>query len=155
MIEFNVPVWQVIQLLAGTVLPLLVALVTTRITAPGRRAVLLAGLSVATSILTELGSALQTHQPYNLGLALLFGVGTFIVAVATHYGLWKATGVAEKAQNILVTASPRAIARAEEEKARELLTKAGIRTAAPSPGTVTVKDGPNHRADDWTADADE
>lgn len=104
MIVFDVPLVPVLQLFLGVVLPVLVGLVTTRATSAGRKAVLLAGLSVVTSMLTELVAALQAGTIYNLGLALLLGLGTFIVAVATHYGLLKPTGVSTAAQRSLRTA---------------------------------------------------
>lgn len=104
MIVFDVPVWQVLTLLAGIVLPLLVGLVTTRVTEPGRKAIILAALSVTISLLTEMAAALQRDEAYNLGMALLLGVGTFLIATGTHYGFWKPTGVAAKAADVAHTA---------------------------------------------------
>lgn len=121
MIEFDVPLIPVLQLVLGVVLPVLVGLVTTRATRPGAKAALLAALSVATSLLTELIGALQTGTVYNLGLALVLGLGTFIVAVATHYGLLKPTGVSSAAQGT-------------------------FRTADTIPGEVVENTGPRHRA---------
>ena len=100
MIEFNIPLFQVFTLLAAVVFPLLVGLVTKRATDPGRKAVLLAALSVLISLCTELGAALEAGTTYNLGMALLTGLGSFLVAVAMHYGLWKPTGVADKLQAV-------------------------------------------------------
>lgn len=106
MIEFDVPLIPVLQLVLGVLLPVLVGLVTTRTTRAGTKAVLLAALSVLTSLLTELIGALQAGAVYNLGMALVLGLGTFIVAVAAHYGLLKPTGVSGAAQNSLHTAGP-------------------------------------------------
>lgn len=103
MIVFDIPLVTVLQLVLGVVLPVLVGLLTTTLTSPGTKAVLLAALAVVSSLLTELIGALQTDSVYNLGLALLTGLGTFIVAVATHYGLLKPTGVSDAAQKSLVT----------------------------------------------------
>lgn len=100
MIEFNIPLFQIFTLLAAVIFPLLVGLVTKRETNPGRKAVLLAGLSVLISLSTELAAALQSGEVYNLGMALLTGLGSFLVAVAMHYGLWKPTGVSEKMQDV-------------------------------------------------------
>jgi len=100
MIEFNIPLFQVFTLLSAVVFPLLVGLVTKRATNPGRKAVLLAALSVLISLCTELAGALEAGTAYNLGTALLTGLGAFLVAVAMHYGLWKPTGVAEKLQAV-------------------------------------------------------
>lgn len=100
MITFDVPLFLVLQLLAGTVLPLLVGLVTTRETSPGKRAIYLAALSVVISLLTEIASALQAGVVYNLGTALIAALVTFLIAVGTHFGLWKPTGTADALQDI-------------------------------------------------------
>ncbi|QFG14834.1 holin [Arthrobacter phage Lymara] len=134
MIVFDVPQWQFfVQLFGGTVMTLLVGLVTTRVTAPQTRAILLAALSVLSSIVTELVAALQTNTPYNLGTALAFGLLTFLVAVGTRYGLLKHTNLEIAAQNTLVTASKTDVLAAEQDKARELLAKAGVSTIATDP----------------------
>lgn len=98
MIVFDIPLISVLQLVLGVVLPVLVGLVTTKVTSAGTKAVLLAALSVVTSLLTEWIGALLETSVYNLGMALVMGLGTFIVAVSTHYGLLKPTGITEAAQ---------------------------------------------------------
>lgn len=101
MIEFTIPLVQILTLLSGIVLPVVVGLVTKVTTNPGIKAALLAGLSVGINIITEAANAITTNTPYDLGVALITGLGTFIVGVALHYGLWKPTGVAEKAQKAI------------------------------------------------------
>lgn len=105
MITFDIPLWQVFALLASTVFPLIVGLVTKKTTDPGRKAILLAALAVLTQLAAELAEALQHGTDYNLGTALLLGLTSFLIAVGIHYGLWKPTGVTEKAQAALVTES--------------------------------------------------
>ncbi|MFJ2297395.1 hypothetical protein [Oerskovia paurometabola] len=85
----------VVQLLVAFLLPVLVGLVTTRVTSSGRRAWLLAGLTLATSLLVELGRALTAGTGYDVGVALLAALPAFVVSVATHYGLWKPAGVTD------------------------------------------------------------
>lgn len=102
-IVIDVPLWQLIGLLSGVILPLVVGLVTTRLTDSGVKAMLLAGLSVVINLLTELGSALQRDETYNLGNALVLGVTTFMFAVGSHYGFWKPTHATEKVQAMGVT----------------------------------------------------
>lgn len=87
-----------IQGLLAVVLPVLVGLVTTRMTSGGRKAMILAGLSVLTALLNQLATALAAGLPYDLGKALLYGLFTWAAAVATHYGLWKPTGTSERVQ---------------------------------------------------------
>lgn len=87
-----------LTLLAGTVLPLLVGLVTTRDTNSNRKAVLLVLFSVLIPLLGELAHALSTQTPYDVGLALVAALGTFLVGVGMHYGLWKPTGASASVQ---------------------------------------------------------
>jgi hypothetical protein len=89
-----------VQLLLAFALPVLVGLVTTRVTSPARKAWLLAGLSLLASLLLELARSLQDSSTYDLGIALLAALPAFVVSVASHYGLWKPTGVADKVQSI-------------------------------------------------------
>lgn len=103
MISFTIDPALVIQLLVSTVLPLLVGLVTKVVTHGGVKAVLLAAFALATSLLTELGAALTAGVPYDLGQGLLLAIPTFLIAVGLHYGLWKPTGVATKAQELFTT----------------------------------------------------
>lgn len=100
MIEFNVDIAQVSGLLTGVILPVLVGLVTTRVTKSSTRAILLAGLSFVTNLLTEFVASLNAGEAYDLGAALVAGLGTFIVAVALQFGLWKPTGVSASVQAV-------------------------------------------------------
>jgi hypothetical protein len=100
MIAFTLDPALIIQLLVSTVLPLLVGLVTKTVTRPGVKAVLLALLSLATSLLVELGDMLARGETYDLGRGLLLALPTFLIAVGLHYGLWKPTGVATAAQEV-------------------------------------------------------
>lgn len=98
MLSFSLDLVTVLQLVAGTLLPLLVAVVTKVTTHPGRKAIALAALALVASVLGQIIDALVTQTPLDVGLALLLAIPTFVVAVATHYGLWKPTGVAETVQ---------------------------------------------------------
>ncbi len=100
MVEFTFDAVLVIQLLVSTVLPLLVGLVTKTVTRPGVKAVLLAGLALVTSLLTELGAAVTAGTTYDIGKGLLLAIPTFLIAVGMHFGIWKATGVSQKMQEI-------------------------------------------------------
>lgn len=86
---------QLISFTIGIVLPLLVGLVTKRVTHPGVQAVLLAVLAALSGFLSELLSA-----TFDLRTALLTWIGTFLVAVGTHFGFWKPTGVAGRLQDV-------------------------------------------------------
>lgn len=94
-IVFDVPVWLVIQLIAGALLPLVVGFITHKLADPGLKATLLIGLSTVTSLLTELADALQTGVTYNLGSALIFALITFLTAVGTLHGFYMPHGMDE------------------------------------------------------------
>ena len=102
-IEFNLPPALIIGLLVSTVLPILTGLVTTRVTHSGVRAAILAALAAVTGLGTELLASINAGTTYDLGNGLILALTSFLVAVAMHFGLWKPTTVAEKAQNVLVT----------------------------------------------------
>lgn len=90
---------QVASLLIGVFLPILVGFVTKEVTSPTTKSLLLLALSAVSGFLTEfVNSADFVWQQ-----ALLSTIVTFVIGVATHYGLWKPTGVSAKARDTLVT----------------------------------------------------
>lgn len=103
MFEFTIDWAQLVQMIVSVFLPILVGLVTTKVTSGAVKAWLLAGLTLATSLFTELGSALTNGMVFDLGVALMTAVPFFVISVAMHYGLWKPTGVSEKVQEIGIT----------------------------------------------------
>ncbi len=102
-VAFTLDPLAVVQLVIAFILPVLVGLVTTRVTSGALKAWMLAGLSLVTALLVELARALTAGETYDLGVALLTALPAFVVSVASHYGLWRPTGVTEKAQETLVT----------------------------------------------------
>lgn len=94
---------QVIQLILTVILPIVVGLVTTRTTRAAVKAWLLAGLSLVTSIISEMGQAVGAGNDFDLGVALLAAIPTFAISVAMYYGLWKPTGVGAAAQDVKAT----------------------------------------------------
>lgn len=90
-------------LLASVLLPVLVGLVTTRVTHAGAKAVLLLALSTATGFVTE---AAAPGPGWDLGTAAVLAAVSFATAVFAHFGLLKPIGISHAAQDRLVT--PRA-----------------------------------------------
>ncbi|MGW1492554.1 hypothetical protein [Streptomyces sp. NPDC002402] len=88
-------------LLISVVLPVLVGLVTTRVTHPGTKAVLLLALSTLNGFLVELA---QPGPGYNVGTAAVLSLVAFATGVLMHFGLWKPVGLSGKAQDSLITA---------------------------------------------------
>lgn len=90
-----------IGLLVSVVLPVLVGLVTTRVTHAGAKAVLLLALSTLNGLLVEYANP---GPGYDLGTAVVLALVSFATGVLAHFGLWKPAGVAGKAQDSLITA---------------------------------------------------
>lgn len=88
------PVTVISQLVIPVFLPVLVGVVTKYSTRPGIKATLLAGLTLASQVLMEYVTATTAGTIFDLGQALTATIPAFTISVATHYGLWKPTGVA-------------------------------------------------------------
>lgn len=85
-----------VTVLLAVLAPVLVGLVTTKVTASGWRAVLLATLAAAIGV----GAGFRDNPPgtvWDWRAAVLAAVTAWVIAVATHYGLWKPTGVSARA----------------------------------------------------------
>lgn len=97
MFSTTISVLQLITLVSGTLLPILVNVVTKYETNEGIRAVMLAALSAATGFFGQWG----THPDgFDWQQAALASITVFIIAVAADFGLWQKTGVAEKAKRV-------------------------------------------------------
>jgi hypothetical protein len=88
-------------LLVSVVLPVLVGLVTTRVTHAGVKAVLLLALSTANGFLVEYAG--PHDGGYSVGTAAVLALVSFGTGVLAHFGLWKPTGVAGAAQDSLTS----------------------------------------------------
>lgn len=82
---------QAIAMIAGLVIPLLVGLVTKINASGGLRAVLNAFFSAVAGAIAVIGTDLERAELRTFVVAI---VSTWIVSVATYYGVWKPTGVA-------------------------------------------------------------
>lgn len=100
MFEFTLPLPLVLGVLSGTVLPLLVGLVTTRVTHSGVKAVLLAALSAVAGLLSELVNAVNSGTTYDIGAGLIVALSAFLVGVGIHTGLYKPTEVSKTLQEV-------------------------------------------------------
>lgn len=89
-------------LLVSVVLPVLVGLVTTRVTSAAAKSVLLLFLSTANGFVVEF---LNRGDGYSLGTAAVLSLVTFGIGVLTHFGLYKPTGVSRLAQDSFRTAA--------------------------------------------------
>lgn len=98
MINFDLA--QVISLLIGVVLPLLVGLVTKWDTNPSFRAVLLLLLSAISAFATEFLASMNNGTTFDVGATLLSVLGTFLVGVGLHFGLWKPSGASDALKRV-------------------------------------------------------
>lgn len=89
----------VVNTIVGVVLPILVALVTKTVHSDRTRALLLLVLSGVSGVLNEW---LVSTGDFNWPKAVYDAVVIFVIGVATLLGLWKPTGVNEKAKQSLV-----------------------------------------------------
>lgn len=87
-------IWILLGFVVQFILPLLVGLVTTKVTAPDVQAILLAGLTLVVSVASNALSAHASGQPFDVVAALLQALAGFVVSVGAHFGLWKPTGAA-------------------------------------------------------------
>ena len=90
-----VPVFQstvglLVWLLATVLMPVVVGLVTKATTSSAWQSLALLGLSLVNGLL---GEALSAGDGFAWGKAIMQTVISFVIAVATHYGVWKPTGV--------------------------------------------------------------
>jgi hypothetical protein len=84
---------QGISALVGTLLPILVALVTARVASGAVKAVVLLLLSAVSSFLSEWLVALNSAATFDFSQAAYGVLLTFVVAVAGHFGFWKPADV--------------------------------------------------------------
>jgi hypothetical protein len=85
----TVSIAQLITTVIGVLLPILVAVITDRAASGAAKAVTLLALAALSSFLTEWLVALNSAASFDWSQAAFGVLTTFIVAVATHFGLWK------------------------------------------------------------------
>jgi hypothetical protein len=100
MLQFTASLVGILTLIVTVILPILTGFVTTRMTSPGKKAVVLALLSAITGFGAELLNALANHLAYNVFTGLLTFLTAFLIAVALHFGFWKPVGVSGAAQDV-------------------------------------------------------
>lgn len=99
----NLPAAYWLGLLTSVILPVLVGLVTTRVTSAGLKAVLLLALSTASGFVVEFAG--PHDAGYSVGTAAVLALVSFGTGVLAHFGFWKPVGVAGRAQDSFVKAA--------------------------------------------------
>lgn len=96
--------WAALNVALQFILPLLVGLVTTKLTGRSTQFVLLALLTLAATVGTQELSAHAAGQPLNLVQVLVVAVVNFAVSLLSHYNVWKPTGLTDLLLSMLVKA---------------------------------------------------
>src|ERR1044072_5943107 len=89
-------------LLVSVVLPVRVGLVTTRVTHPGTKAVLLLALSTANGFVVEYAAP---GPGYSVGAEAVVAFVTFGTGVLSRFGFWQPVGVAGRAHDSFTKAA--------------------------------------------------
>lgn len=97
-IHLDVP--QLLNLLLAVVFPLLVGLVTKQVTSSTAKALLLATISLASGFISALLASLLAGVPFDVVNALLTGGAAYLIAIGTHFGLWRPTGATAAVQAV-------------------------------------------------------
>lgn len=84
---------QLVSAAVGTLLPIVVALITARVADGATKALTLLALAALSGVLTELGDALAAGTPWEWQQSVYAAVLAYVVAVASHFGLWKPAAV--------------------------------------------------------------
>jgi hypothetical protein len=98
-IEFVFSWVTVVQFVIQIGLPLLVAIVTTRVTSGRHRGILLAALTVVGTLLNAVLQGLMGGDVELFGILAVAFVG-FVISVGFHFGLWGATGPVNPATGV-------------------------------------------------------
>lgn len=138
MITFHPTLLQGLTLLVSVILPIVVGLVTTKVTSSNAKALLLLVLALVTSVVSNWIAAVQSGTAFDLWNALFTFGSVFLIGVATHYGLWKPTGTAAAAQSILI-------------KSPATTADPAVITSGPFAGALQVSADPVISADPVTA----
>jgi hypothetical protein len=99
-VTFEPSLVQILTLVSSFGIPVLVGLVTQKTTNSGLKATLLAALSLAAGVIGEAITAATAGTAFDVFASLYSFAGVFIVAVASHYGFWKPTGVSDAVQAV-------------------------------------------------------
>lgn len=101
----------VLQLVVAVFLPILVALVTTKVTSPFRKALALAALSFIAALVGAIVEALVNQTSLDLIMLIIGLFANFVIAVSSYFGLWsrpKTVGGTSISQDLVANAGRKA-----------------------------------------------
>lgn len=91
-----------INFVIAIVFPLLVGLFTKLSTSDSVKAIALATISILSGLLSQFVESLVTQHSFDWFTAVIAALGAWVIAVASHFGVWKPTGASAAAQRALV-----------------------------------------------------
>lgn len=100
MVAIDIDLITVINWVIAFGLPLVVGLITTRLTESLTKVLWLAGLNVLNSGLGELVRSLQEGTSWSLGNFLFTLLGALAIAYGAYSNVWKPSGAAAKVQAV-------------------------------------------------------
>lgn len=119
MITYTFDLATLISVGLGIVLPLLVALVTKRVTSGAVKGLLLGALSILGGLLTEIGSALTTGTSFDPIEWLILTLTALISGQTTYSAIWKPTGLAPALQLVGENRGPKPLEEAPTPSAED------------------------------------
>jgi len=123
--------WAALNLGIQFILPLLVGLVTTKLTGQKQQALLLLTLTLVATIAAQALEAHDAGLPLNLSQIIAVAIVNYAVSLLTHYGIWKPTGLSSLLLAVVTKSSPAAIPPAPDPSAP-------VTPAAPVPALYVV-----------------
>ena len=96
MIVYNFDVWTLLGFLVQIALPLVIGVVSTKVTPENLKWTITAGITAVISLITSLLTAHDAHTSFDLFQAIITAVAGFLISVGTHFGVWTPTGIADK-----------------------------------------------------------
>lgn len=100
MIDIEINWIQGIAALLGVVFPLLVALVTKRVTSGAVKGLLLTAISVVAGGLAEVSDALVNGTSFDPVAWLIVTLAALVAGQTTYSAIWKPTGAAQTLQEV-------------------------------------------------------
>lgn len=101
---FQLDGWAALNVAIQFLLPLLVGLVTTKLTGRSTQFALLGLLTLLATVGTQELGAHSSGLPLNLVQVLVVAVVNFAVSLLSHYNVWKPTGLTDLLLSVLVKA---------------------------------------------------
>jgi hypothetical protein len=91
-----------LQVVLGIVIPALVGLVTTKLTNPAVKSLLLMFFTVLGTFGAQVADAAVAQRKFELVSTLVAAAGTYVLAICVHYGFLKPTGVSALLAALLI-----------------------------------------------------